>query len=104
MKKDVLVSCAVASVSLIVASFFHHFLPGLGVVFKPLLWPLAVLPFCVRLRTAAVTAFVVPLLCSAVNGMPTFPVAMKLSASAAIVVSALAIVRKAVHARAKLKV
>jgi len=90
MKKDLFVCVVVAAVSLVVAAVFHRFFPGFGMVFKPLLWPLAVLPFAVRMRFAVATAFLVPLLSCAVNGMPTLPVALLLSAASAGVVLLLA--------------
>jgi len=91
MKHELFVCVLVASLSLIVAAVCHRFCPGFGMAFKPLLWPLAVLPFMVRPRFAFATAFAVPLLSCAVNGMPTFPVALLLSSAslmfAAVIVS-----------------
>jgi len=79
MKNEVLACVLVSAVSLIVAAVCHRFAPGFGVAFKPLLWPLGVLPFAVRPRYALPTAFAVPLVSCAVNGMPTLPVALALS-------------------------
>jgi len=79
MHRDVFVCLVVASAALLVAAACHRLCPGFGAAFKPLLWPLAVLPFAVRLRFALVTAFAVPLVSCAVNGMPTLPVALSLS-------------------------
>ena len=93
MKKDLFVSALVAAGSLIVAAVFHRFFPGFGAMFKPLLWPLAVLPFAVRLRFAIVTAFIVPVLSCTVNGMPTLPVALSLSAVSSLMVAGIAALR-----------
>jgi len=79
-KIELFVCVLVAVGSLLVAAFCHRFCPGFGIMLKPLLWPLAVLPFAIRLRSALVTAFAVPLVSCAVNGMPTLPVALSLSA------------------------
>jgi len=79
MNREILVCIFIASVALLVAAACHRLCPGFGAAFKPLLWPLAVLPFAVRLRFALVTAFAVPLVSCAVNGMPTLPVALSLS-------------------------
>jgi len=81
-------ACVVVSaLSLAVAAACHRFCPGFGMTFKPLLWPLAVLPFAVRPRLAFATAFAVPLLSCAVNGMPTLPVALLLSAASLVFVA-----------------
>jgi len=82
MKNEVLACVLVSAASLIVAAVCHRFAPGFGVAFKPLLWPLAVLPFAVRPQYALPTAFAVPLVSCAVNGMPTLPVALSLAALA----------------------
>jgi len=85
---ELAVCCLVAALSLAVAAAVHRFAPGFGIVFKPLLWPLLVLPFTVRPRYALVTSAVVPLLSCAVTGMPTLPVALTLSACATVFMSA----------------
>jgi len=98
-KHEVSICVLVAALSLVVAAVCHRFAPGFGVTFKPLLWPLAVLPFAVRPRLAFATTFAVPLLSCAVNGMPSLPVALALSAAslafAAVVVSAARLLRRA---------
>jgi len=81
MKSEVLACVLVSAASLIVAAVCHRFAPGFGVAFKPLLWPLAALPFMVSPRYALPTAFAVPLVSCAVNGMPTLPVALALSSA-----------------------
>jgi len=101
MKKDMFVCVAVAAFSLIVAAVFHRFFPGFGMVFKPLLWPLAVLPFMVRARFALLTALIVPLLSCAINGMPSVPVAISLSAFSAIALCGIAVCRRVVLRRMK---
>jgi len=82
LKREVFFCVLTAAVSLVAAAACHRFAPGFGAMFKPLLWPLAVLPFAVRPRLALTTAFAVPLLSCAVNGMPALPIAMSLSALA----------------------
>ena len=93
MKKEMSICVVVAAISLIVAAVFHRFFPGFGVAFKPLLWPLIVLPFAVRFRYSVLTGGVVPFLSYAVNGMPTAVVALKLSLLAVGVMSGVAAVR-----------
>jgi len=88
---ELVVCCLVAAASLAIAAAIHRFAPGFGPVFKPLLWPLLVLPFTVRQRYAIVTSFVVPLISCAVTGMPTLPVAMALSAVSAAVIAVVTI-------------
>lgn len=100
MKRDLAIALSVAALSLAVAAVFHGFLPGFGALFKPLLWPLAALPFLVRPRTALVTAAAVPPLSSLVNGMPPLPTALMLSAAASLAVLLLVAVRRAALRRA----
>lgn len=91
-KYEVLVCLVVATVALTVAAGVHRLAPGFGLVFKPLLWPLVVLPFAVRPRLATLTAFAVPLVSSGVTGMPALPMALALSAFAATVAALMSVV------------
>lgn len=70
MRKELFYCVIVGAVSLTVAAVCHRFFPGCGPILKPLLWPLAVLPFFVRPTFAASTAVLLPLLSAVVNGMP----------------------------------
>lgn len=85
MKKNVFYSVLVAAVSLITAAVCHRFFPGLGPVLKPLLWPIAVLPFLVKPSAAVPTAAILPFISAAVNGMPQWHTAVALSAVSAAV-------------------
>ena len=93
MKKETSICIIVSAVSLIVAAVFHRYFPGFGAAFKPLLWPLIVLPFAVRFRYAVLTGAVVPFLSCVVNGMPTAAIALKLSLLTVCFVSGIAVVR-----------
>ena len=93
MKRDIAICLIVAALSLVTAAVFHAFLPGFGAMFKPLMWPLVILPFCVRRRAAVVTAAVVPLLSAAVNGMPSWLMALALAGAATAGVLILAFIR-----------
>ena len=93
MKKETTICVFVSAVSLIVAAVLHRYFPGFGAAFKPLLWPLIVLPFAVRFRYAVLTGAVVPFLSCFVNGMPTAVVALKLSLLTVCFMSGVAAVR-----------
>lgn len=84
MKKNVFYCVLVSAVSLAVAAFCHRFYPGLGPVLKPLLWPIAILPFLVRPSAAVPTAAALPLVSAAVNGMPHWHTAFTLCALSAV--------------------
>ena len=102
MRRELSVCALLSIASLMTAAVCHRFYPGFGQVLKPLLWPLVVLPFAVRPRLAFGTAFAVPLLSAAVNGMPSWFVALSLSSLSAVVAAALAaatsLARRAVRA------
>ena len=93
MKKEMSICIIVSAVSLIVAAVFHRYFPGFGAAFKPLLWPLIVLPFAVRFRYSVLTGAVVPFLSCVVNGMPTTDVALKLSLLTICFISGIAVLR-----------
>ena len=93
MKKDTSICIVVSAVSLVVAAVFHRYFPGFGAAFKPLLWPLIILPFAVRFRYAVLTGAVVPFLSCVINGMPTAVIALKLSLLTVCLMSAVAAVR-----------
>lgn len=95
MKKEMSICIVVSAVSLAVAAVFHCCFPGFGAAFKPLLWPLIILPIAVRFRYAVLTGAVVPFLSCVVNGMPTAVVAVKLSLLAVCFISGVAVVRVA---------
>jgi hypothetical protein len=73
---------------------FH--LVQLGHVFMPMYIPLMALPFFVRGRMAAMTAFVVPILSALVTGMPPLmpPVAPVMTVELSIMAGLLAVVRQ----------
>lgn len=85
MKKNVFCCVLVSAVSLAVAAVCHRFFPGLGPVLKPLLWPIAILPFLVKPSAAVPTAAILPFISAAVNGMPQWHTAVALSAVSAAV-------------------
>jgi hypothetical protein len=80
--------------ALLLPGIFH--LIHLGHVFMPMYLPLVVLGFFVGPKPAAATAFVVPLLSSALSGMPPFypPVAPTMAIELSAMAAAIAAMRR----------
>jgi len=76
--------------ALLLPVLFH--VAHLGRLFMPMYLPLVTLPFFVRPRPAAVTAFLAPLLSGAVTGMPPFypPVAVCMAIELAVMAALIA--------------